>query len=304
MAHPPFSVVIPTYNRALILEECLNSLTKQTFKDFEVLVCDDGSKDNTKEIFERFRQVLDIRYLWEENWGGPSRPRNNGIKVAKGDWICFLDSDDSWLPEKLEIVKQYTNDYDVITHGLHHLYNGVTDTKVWVRPIMTPVFDNLLLKKNDIYNSSVCIRKSVLLQVNGFNEDLKVVEDYDLQLRVAKVTDRFFQIPMNLGTYNMDGGIHHNLLLTCNTVIKTINQFKEHPLYEKALMERKLHYFPYLAIFNKKEAFDMFMPIISFRFSFIAGFIFMITPAVITKGVIRFAIRFFYKKYSYLNTYL
>jgi len=85
------SVIIPTYNRSKELKRCLESLTRQTYKKFEVIVCDDGSTDNTKEVVNSYRNVLNIIYIKDENFGGPARPRNNGIKLSNGEYIAFLD---------------------------------------------------------------------------------------------------------------------------------------------------------------------------------------------------------------------
>lgn len=86
------SVVIPTYNRAKLLKECLTSLCKQEYKNFEVVVVDDGSKDQTKEIVDSFKKNLDIKYIFQEN-RGPACARNLGIKVASGDIVAFIDDD-------------------------------------------------------------------------------------------------------------------------------------------------------------------------------------------------------------------
>ncbi len=113
-----FSVIIPKYNRTETLKRALQSLVTQTYKEFEVIVCDDGSTDNTKEIVDSFKNNLSIRYIWEENWGGPARPRNSGINISKNEWICFLDSDDWWYPKKLETVLSRLNNADIIYHDL------------------------------------------------------------------------------------------------------------------------------------------------------------------------------------------
>lgn len=105
MQVPFFSIVIPTYNRMNDLIRCLSSLQNQTYKNFEVIVCDDGSTDNTFDVIKQFESTLSIKYLYEQNWGGPAHPRNVGVSYAKGKWICFLDSDDLFLPERMEIIK-------------------------------------------------------------------------------------------------------------------------------------------------------------------------------------------------------
>jgi len=86
---PMFSIIIPTYNRAERLKIALESIFNQTFQDFEVLVCDDGSTDHTKDVVQLFVDKLDLTYIWEENWGGPARPRNNGIKKEKANGCAF-----------------------------------------------------------------------------------------------------------------------------------------------------------------------------------------------------------------------
>ena len=96
---PKVSVVIPTYNSSQFIVETLESVFAQTYKDYEIIVVDDGSTDNTKEVLQPYTSR--IKYIYKEN-GGPASARNVGIKSAQGEYIAFLDSDDRWLPEKLE----------------------------------------------------------------------------------------------------------------------------------------------------------------------------------------------------------
>ncbi len=96
---PKVSVIIPTYNRAHFLCEALDSALSQTFKDFEIIIVDDGSTDNTKQVLEKYGSR--IYYIYQEN-KGRAEARNTGIRRAKGEHIAFLDDDDIWLPNKLE----------------------------------------------------------------------------------------------------------------------------------------------------------------------------------------------------------
>src|SRR3954464_10946901 len=107
---PRVSVVIPTYNRSHALRRCLDSVAKQTFRDFEVIVCDDGSTDDTAEVVREYESVLDLTYSYGENFGGPARPRNRGIGLARAPYIAFLDSDDWWAPRKLELSVRYLDE--------------------------------------------------------------------------------------------------------------------------------------------------------------------------------------------------
>lgn len=204
---PTFSIIIPTYNRAKRLQLTLDSLHKQTYKNFEVLVCDDGSTDQTKDIVDSFVDKLNLTYIWEENWGGPARPRNNGIKVAKGEWICFLDSDDWWIPEKLEKCLPYLENYDLIYHDLLVSKGNMISTDIIRgRDLDTKnVFLDLLVKRNGIANSSVLVRKELIEKVGYLSEDkfLIATEDFDLWLRISQITNKFYHIPVCLGVYTV-----------------------------------------------------------------------------------------------------
>ena len=105
MNYPKVSVIIPTYNRQKLLPKAIKSVLNQTFKNFELIIVDDGLTDNTKEIIKEFqKRDPRIKYIWQENFGAPAGPKNTGIKNSKGEYIAFLDDDDEWLPEKLERV--------------------------------------------------------------------------------------------------------------------------------------------------------------------------------------------------------
>lgn len=98
---PTVSVVIPTYNRAHLVGRAIQSVLNQTYQDFEIIVVDDGSTDNTEEVVKSFNDPR-IRYIRHDQNRGGSAARNTGIKMARGEYIAFQDSDDEWLPEKLE----------------------------------------------------------------------------------------------------------------------------------------------------------------------------------------------------------
>jgi glycosyltransferase involved in cell wall biosynthesis len=209
MNKPAFSVIIPTYNRAELLGRTLRSLVAQIYKNFEVIVCDDGSTDHTKEVVASFNNDLNIKYVWEENWGGPARPRNNGIKAASSEWICFLDHDDWWYPNKLDFVVEHTHHADIIYHDLDvYSEKGKRLRKVKGRRLCKPVFVDLMCRGNALLTSSVVVRKSLVQQVDGFTEDEKIVnvEDNDLWLKLSKINAKFFYIPRSLGGYWEGGG--------------------------------------------------------------------------------------------------
>jgi len=242
---PRVSVVIPTYNRADKLRRCLESLKDQSINDFEVIVCDDGSTDNTSEVVKEYMHVLDIGYDYADNFGGPARPRNRGIKLARAPYIAFLDSDDWWLPQKLEeSLKFLEAGADLVYHDLFFITKpkqSISGKKVHTRSLSSPIFNDLLENGNAITNSSVVLKKSLLFVIDGISEDKRFIamEDYDAWLRIAKVTEKFQKIPQALGCYWGGGG---NISNPERTLIY-LDAFKER--YSKALAGLKINGNPY-----------------------------------------------------------
>ena len=237
--YPFFSVVIPTYNRAEELRRCLTSLQVQTFQDFEVLVCDDGSTDHSKTVAEEFeKQGLNLYYIYTSNWGGPARPRNLGIATAKADWICFLDSDDSWYSNKLEKCAEILADSDLIYHDMDMELASGEKKRMRNRQVGNPAFTDLLVNGNTISTSTVCVRKTLLHKVNGFSEErsLIAVEDYDLWIKLATAGCRFRYFPQSLGIYWAGGG---NITTKDFRQIDRINKVYEHYLPLLGERERK-----------------------------------------------------------------
>lgn len=205
-----FSVIIPTYNRSVLVRRCLINLTKQKFKDFEVLLIDDGSTDNTKEIVADFDNILDIKYHYQSNTGAPASPRNLGIELANRKWICFLDSDDFWYEDKLEkVFLKITSSSSV--EVLYHLMRQVDDSgrnlgqlgRFIPRKLALKNYLDLCYNGNRIVLSSLVVRRDCLFEVGAFNTEkgLVGIEDFDLVLRLARCGKRFYLIDEVLGDY-------------------------------------------------------------------------------------------------------
>lgn len=209
---PKISVIIPTFNRADKLRVCLNSLVSQVFKEFEVLVCDDGSDDDTADVVHSFSGRLDILYLYSKNTGGPAAPRNRGLLSARAPYVAFLDSDDWWSINKLKISYETLNlGFDFVFHDLYRASKTnqkIFTSRVRSRNLEKEVFYDLLSFGNAILNSSVVVSRDLLLSVNGFSEDARLVgaEDFDCWLKISKLTNRFKKIPYALGYYWAGGG--------------------------------------------------------------------------------------------------
>jgi len=207
---PFFSVVITTYDRAEFLEAALETLLTQSFKNFEVIIVDNFSKDNTSEVVDKFSS-LDIKFFKFKNEGVISLSRNFALSKCMGQWIAFLDSDDLWTPNKLQKSYDAINvQLSVIYHGMALLKNNVLVGKIKTRTLSKPVLENLLLKGNTIAFSSAVVRKSSLEMIQGFNCSKSMINtaDFNAWLKLAKMEACFAYLPDTLGIYR----IHENNL--------------------------------------------------------------------------------------------
>jgi glycosyltransferase involved in cell wall biosynthesis len=180
------SVIIPTFNRALKTARAVASVLYQTFTDYEIIVVDDGSEDNTEDVMQQFGPRL--RYIACSSNLGVSAARNRGIMESEAPWIAFLDSDDYWLPQKLDVQTTYLNTHPgaVICQTQEAwIRNGryVNPKKRHLKPsgdIFEPSLRLCLISP-----SAVMLRRSLMEEVGLFDEDFPVCEDYDLWLRIA-----------------------------------------------------------------------------------------------------------------------
>lgn len=191
------SVIIPTYNRASTLPRALDSVFAQTLPPLEVIVIDDGSDDETKTVVER--DYPDVIYLPQPN-SGVSHARNSGIRHAKGEWLALLDSDDSWLPEKLQLQMASLN-------RSPQLRISHTD-EIWIRNGVRVNQMNKHAKQGGyifehclplcvISPSAALIHHSVFQEYGLFDTHLPACEDYDLWLRIcAKEAVDFIEKPL------------------------------------------------------------------------------------------------------------
>lgn len=183
---PLISVIIPTYNRGWIVKDAVESVLRQDFVDFELLVIDDGSTDNTADVLQAI--TGDFRVIRQEN-RGVSSARNRGIRESGGDLIAFLDSDDAWLPQKLSAQFAFFR---------RHPQALICQTEeIWIRNgkrvnpgkrhqklsgmIFEPSLHLCLVSP-----SAVMVRRQLFTEVGLFDEALPACEDYDLWLRISR----------------------------------------------------------------------------------------------------------------------
>jgi len=189
MKEPLVSVVIPTYNRAKTIIRAIDSVLNQTYTNLELLVIDDNSKDDTERVIQEHLSDSRFRYIkLSKNIGGGGA-RNKGIEEAKGKYIAFQDSDDEWMLDKLEkqmaIFATYP-DVDVVFARIQN--NGEPNTAFPKRDITES--KNLyieLLKDNYIGTVTAIIKKEKLIRVNGFDQSLPRLQDWDLFIRLSQI---------------------------------------------------------------------------------------------------------------------
>ena len=187
---PIVSVILPTYNRAHLVGRAIRSVLDQTYQDFELIVVDDGSMDNTEGMVKAFKDPR-IRYIRHEQNRGGAAARNTGIKAAQGEYIAFQDSDDEWLPEKLEkqmrIFEKASAQVGVVYTGFYAI-NG--DRKTYMPHVNIKIKEgnihNELLKQNFVTTQAVVLRKECFEKAGMFDENLPRLQDWELFIRISK----------------------------------------------------------------------------------------------------------------------
>lgn len=187
MKRPFFSVIIPTYNRARSILDAVESVLAQTFEDFELIIIDDGSTDNTSEILKPvLARDERVKYVYQEN-AERSAARNHGIEIATGEYICFLDSDDIYLPNHLsdfksEIARSDKSDAMYLCNAIHEQNGRQSKVEPYVTESEEPME---LILKISIPSQLTCIHHSIL-EKEKFDATLRVGEDQELWSRIIQ----------------------------------------------------------------------------------------------------------------------
>ena len=186
-----FSVIIPLFNKAPYIKKALDSVCKQTFRDFELIVVDDGSSDDSLGIARDALGKTELNYqLIHQNNAGVSTARNNGVTVSQGDYLCFLDADDWWALTFLErmdwLIKEYPEagiygtNYYYVKNGKESISVTTADTgyinycKAYAAELQMP-----------LWTGAICIPRGIFMEMGGFEPKLKLGEDFCLWIKVA-----------------------------------------------------------------------------------------------------------------------
>jgi glycosyltransferase involved in cell wall biosynthesis len=195
---PRVSVVIPTYNRGELLRETIDSVLAQTYHDFEIIVVDDGSTDNTAQLLTRYQDDVRLVYRAHKNCG-VAATRNHGIRLARGEFLAFLDSDDRWLPQKLERQLQFADahpEYGLIATEISSFNKRgavKAQNKTATYRIKNGHVVEHLLFGNWIQTSTVLARRECVQAVGGFDEEVgQFGEDWLTWMRIAARSAIYF----------------------------------------------------------------------------------------------------------------
>jgi len=182
---PFFSIIVPTYNRAGLIGQTIDSILQQTFNSWELLIIDDGSTDNTKQVVTAYTDPR-IKYIYQQN-AERSAARNNGIKQSNGKYICFVDSDDYYLPNRLQLLY---NRIQALNQPTAFFYtdiafdkNGVLTNKI-AGPCNTPNIHDFI-STAVLGNPQACIHRSILIK-HQFNTKFRIGEDMELWHRIVE----------------------------------------------------------------------------------------------------------------------
>lgn len=234
---PLISIITPTYNRADFIAEAVQSVLDQTYQNFEHLIVDDGSTDNTREVLSPFLADGRFKYFYQENQG-QSVARNQALEHARGEFICFLDSDNVWLPIHLAsqlAVFQETPDVDIVygdgitidEHGNEIRRKNIKRHSGYIAFQM--------LKDNCVGMNMTMARRKCFEEMGGMSAKRRVADDYDLWLKFSS-RYRFRYVPRYLAYYRvMDDQISSNKVARFEANESIIRDFREN--YPEALTE-------------------------------------------------------------------
>lgn len=240
------SIVLPTYNRAHMIKAAIDSVLAQTYTNFELIIIDDGSTDETEQMIAGYQDERIHYYKLEQN-GGQAKARNYGIAKARYDLIAFEDSDDIWHPMKLEKqMKALSEVKDKVGMVYHKLKYEIEDYGTLILPKgenekrSGDIFAQLLWD-NMIGMPTLLVRKCCIEDVGGFDESLECLEDYDLVLRIAKKYEAIFvdEILLDAGfsTTGVSGNTYNDIIVSC----RLIQKYKEDYLMTNTLNHRLEH---------------------------------------------------------------
>ena len=239
---PKFSVVVPLYNKEQSIKDTINSVLEQSFRDFELIIVNDGSADNSLQVVREIKDSR-IRIIDKKN-GGVSSARNRGIAEAKNEWIALLDGDDLWLPHHLANLAKAIS----LFQCYNVFYTGYTTSneKNFIPSFseFAQVVDDYFrfaLKGCGMWSSCICFHSSLTKKMTMFNEDFTHGEDVDLWIRLAKASSPVFIAPISsIYVLSKEGNAMSRIPHPKNVAIYSSSLFGKTTYYERVYHVRRI----------------------------------------------------------------
>lgn len=228
------SIILPTYNRAHMLEKSLGSVLAQTYPWFEVILVDDGSTDNTKELVESYEDER-IRYYYAGLNQGAAAARNFGLERAEFDYIAFQDSDDVWHKDKLEkqmkALKSAERDVGVVYHKIAYdfgegRYAILPSEQIPEEKKSGDIYEQMLYD-NLVPCPSILAKRSIIAETGGFTTELKALEDYDFALKLTRASKVSFLNEVLLDATYSENGVSGNAVNYLVASCRLLSKYKE-----------------------------------------------------------------------------
>ena len=287
---PLFSVVTSVYNAEAFIKKALTSVRDQTEKDYEYIVVDNGSTDHSNSIIKQFvkdNPDMNIQLHRVEPNRGISGGRNTGISLTTGEYVCFLDADDYWCPEKLHTVKEYISENpesDVFCHWEKHIKGNTCTIGEYRQIDNNDAYEDLLFQGNCFSTSAMVIKSKLLKNIGGF--DISLVsgqEDYDCWLRLARAGAVCHMIEEPLGVWTVrEDSVSAKHIAHAEAVIAMLDKHFDYLMKKKVeevsfIQKKKRHIFAVIycgcgrelsTSKNRKDALQMYKKAIQCDWSY------------------------------------
>ena len=229
--NPRVSVIVTTHNRATLLPRAIRSILEQTYNDYEIVIVDDASSDSTQDVIASFSDSR-VRFQRREQSGGASAARNTGVRVARGQYLAFLDDDDEWLPTKIErqvAILESSSPRVALVYGWVDVVDDFTGAvSPLARNVMEgDVFDSLVAMRTPGPTSVLMVRTSVAREIDGFDESLPRHNDIDFICRIS----RHYQVALLPEVVLLHHGGHGHERISDNTpqsMTHAVSQLRRH----------------------------------------------------------------------------
>jgi alpha-1,3-rhamnosyltransferase len=287
MKKPIVTVLIPSYNHALYIEQLLNSIVQQSYgyASIELIVVDDCSTDNSASIIQKMADEHNFQFILNKENKGICANINKGILLATGKYICISGSDDYWALDKLELQVAHLekNPKAAVCSGnvirVDGNGNDLAPDKQKSAPARIYTFKEVFLRDFPFSSTCAMIRTSVLTELGGYDETLKI-EDYYMWLKIAAAGYELHFLKELMGYYRIHAtNTIHKSWIIYTEMAKILDLYKTHALYPAAIKRLKVVYFPQIAQLNKRNALGLLPAAISNTRFFYRGLYYLIRPS-------------------------